>query len=171
MALLLSSIEYLRNKLCQLYVKCLEKQKRRNALQPLMSQVSPGHHGRTAASRGTRRGPIVLRNTDAEILSAALSNACPITQVMRVIPFYPRRASQVAQMVKNPPAQQEMQETRVQSLGQEDPLEKEMATHSSTLAWEIPRTEEPGGCSPWGRTGLSSRTTLLFRERKAGLLL
>ena len=38
-----------------------------------------------------------------------------------------------------------MQETRVQSLGQEDPLEKDMATHSSTLAWEIPWTEEPDG--------------------------
>ena len=44
-------------------------------------------------------------------------------------------------MVKNLPA---MQETRVQSLGQEVPLEKEMATHSSILAWKIPRTEEPG---------------------------
>ena len=38
-----------------------------------------------------------------------------------------------------------MQETQVQSLGQEDPLEKEMATHSSTLAWIIPWTEDPGG--------------------------
>ena len=38
-----------------------------------------------------------------------------------------------------------MQETRVQSLGQEDPLEEEMATHSSILAWEIPWTEEPEG--------------------------
>ena len=38
-----------------------------------------------------------------------------------------------------------MQEIQVRSLGQEDPLEKEMATHSSILAWEIPRTEEPGG--------------------------
>ena len=38
-----------------------------------------------------------------------------------------------------------MQETQVWSLGQEDPLEKEMATHSSILAWEIPWTEEPGG--------------------------
>ena len=44
-------------------------------------------------------------------------------------------------MVKNLPA---MQETWVRSLGREDPVEKEMATHSSTLAWEIPRTEEPG---------------------------
>ena len=45
-------------------------------------------------------------------------------------------------MVKNPPA---VQETQVQSLGGEDPLEKEMATYSSILAWEIPWTEEPGG--------------------------
>ena len=46
-------------------------------------------------------------------------------------------------MVKNPPA---MQETRIpSSLGQEDPLEEGMATHSSVLAWECPRTEEPGG--------------------------
>ena len=44
-------------------------------------------------------------------------------------------------VVKNPPAMQGM---RVWSLGQEDPLEKEMATHSSIFAWEIPRTEEPG---------------------------
>ena len=40
---------------------------------------------------------------------------------------------------------QEMQDTQVQSLGQEDPLEEEMATHSSILAWKIPWTEEPGG--------------------------
>ena len=50
-------------------------------------------------------------------------------------------ASLVAQMVKNLPA---MQETQVQSLGQEDPLEKQMAIHSSILAWKIPCTEEPG---------------------------
>ena len=49
--------------------------------------------------------------------------------------------------VKNLPV---MQETQVQSLGQEDPLEKEMATHSSILAWEIPRTEETGGLQPMG---------------------
>ena len=40
---------------------------------------------------------------------------------------------------------QEIQETRVQSLGQEDPLEEEMATHSSIVAWKTPWTEEPGG--------------------------
>ena len=43
-----------------------------------------------------------------------------------------------------------MGETWVRSLGQEDALEKEMATHSSTLAWKIPWMEEPGGHSPWG---------------------
>ena len=50
-------------------------------------------------------------------------------------------------MVKNLPA---MQETQVQFLGQEDPLEKEMATHSRILAWEIPQTEEPGGLASIG---------------------
>ena len=49
-------------------------------------------------------------------------------------------------MVKNPSA---MQETQVQSLAEEDPPEKEMATHSSILAWRIPWTEEPGGAIPW----------------------
>ena len=53
----------------------------------------------------------------------------------------------MAQMVKDLPA---MWETRVQSLGSEDPLEKEMATHSSILAWRIPWTEEPGGLQSMG---------------------
>ena len=57
------------------------------------------------------------------------------------------RASLVAQSVKNLPA---VQETRVQSLGWEDPLEKEMATHSSILAWKISWTEEPGGLQSMG---------------------
>ena len=51
-----------------------------------------------------------------------------------------------------------VQATWVQSLGQEGPLEKEMATHSSILAWKIPWTEEPGGLyySPWGRKELDT---------------
>ena len=53
-------------------------------------------------------------------------------------------------VVKNLPAVQEMQETQVRSLGQEDPLEKEMATYSSLLAWRIPWTEEPGGLQSMG---------------------
>ena len=55
------------------------------------------------------------------------------------------RASLLAQMVKRLPA---MRETRVQSLGRDDPMEKQMATHSSTLAWKIPWTQEPGGLQP-----------------------
>ena len=53
----------------------------------------------------------------------------------------------MAQLVKNSP---EMQEMQIQSLGREDPLEKEMAAHSSILAWEIPWTEEPGGLQSLG---------------------
>ena len=56
-------------------------------------------------------------------------------------------ASLVAQVLKRLPA---MQETQVRSLGWEDPLEKEMATHSSTLAWKIPWTEEPGRLQSMG---------------------
>ena len=56
-------------------------------------------------------------------------------------------ASLVAQRVKCLPA---MKETWVRSLGQEDPLEKEMATHSSTLAWKIPWTEKPGRLQSMG---------------------
>ena len=48
-------------------------------------------------------------------------------------------------MVKNPQLMQEMQETQVRFLGQEDPLEEGMATHSNILAWRIPWTEESGG--------------------------
>ena len=55
--------------------------------------------------------------------------------------------SLVAQMVKHLPA---MQETQVRSLGPEDPLEKEMATHPSILAWKIPWTEEPGRLQSMG---------------------
>ena len=57
------------------------------------------------------------------------------------------RASLVAQRLEHLP---EMQETWVRSLGWEDPLEKEMATHSSILAWRIPWTEEPGGLQSMG---------------------
>ena len=67
--------------------------------------------------------------------------------------------SLVAQMVKRLPI---MRETQVPSLGWEDPLEKEMATHSSTLAWKIPWTEEHVGYSPWGRKELDTTERLHF---------
>ena len=65
-------------------------------------------------------------------------------------------------MVKNPPA---MKETQVKSLGQKDPLEKEMATHSSVLSWKIPWTEEPGGIQSLGsqESDMTLQLTLHFR--------
>ena len=65
---------------------------------------------------------------------------------MNVYYYFPW-ASLVAQRLKHLPG---MWETWVRSLGQEDPLEKEMATHSSTLAWRIPWREEPGGLQSMG---------------------
>ena len=62
-----------------------------------------------------------------------------------------------------------MRETGVQSLGQEDPLEKEMATHSSILACRIPWTEEPGGLESTVAQRLSDFTFTFFLERTAGL--
>ena len=71
------------------------------------------------------------------------------------------RASLVAQLVKNLPA---MQETQVQSLGWEDPLEKGMATYSSILAWRVLWTEEPGRLQSMGsrRTGHYCATNIHF---------
>ena len=69
----------------------------------------------------------------------------------------------MAQTVKNLPA---MQETRVRSLGREDPLEKGMATHSSSLAWRIPWTEKPG----WGHKVLDMTkrlSTYTHEDKKA----
>ena len=68
-------------------------------------------------------------------------------------------SSLVAQRVKHLPA---MQETGVQSLGWEDPLEKEMATHSGILAWRIPRTEEPGGLQSRGHKESDTTEQLHF---------
>ena len=53
-------------------------------------------------------------------------------------------------VIKNPPAMQEMLETWVQFLDEEDPLEKEMATYSSILTWKIPWSEDPGGLQSMG---------------------
>jgi len=68
---------------------------------------------------------------------------------------------QVAQWVKNPPAVLETQETWVQSLGLEDPLQEEMATHSSILDWRIPWTAEPGSLQSMGsqRSDTTEATT------------
>ena len=71
---------------------------------------------------------------------------CSLCQVFHM-DYYAVWTSLEAQTVKNLPS---MQETWVRSLGQEDPLEKEMATHSSILAWRIPWTEEPGELQSMG---------------------
>ena len=77
------------------------------------------------------------------MISVYLSSLVSCSVSFQQIGFssYPIGASLVTQMVENLPA---MQEIQVQSLGGEDPLEKEMATHSSILALKIPWTEEPG---------------------------
>ena len=78
-----------------------------------------------------------------------IANICWITEkaseFQKTICFI--QASLVAQWVKRLPT---MRETRVRSLGREDPPEKEMATHSSTLAWKIPWTEKPGRLQSMG---------------------
>ena len=76
-------------------------------------------------------------------------------------------ASLVAQSVKNLPA---VQEIRIPSLGREDPLEKEMATHSSILAWKIPWTEEPGGLWSMGlqRVGHAGATNTRYHHSFLG---
>ena len=61
-----------------------------------------------------------------------------------------QQASQVAAVVKNPPANAEDKETWVRSLGQEDPLEEGVTTHACILAWRIPWTEEPSGIQSLG---------------------
>ena len=66
-------------------------------------------------------------------------------EILEINPYIYIWAPPLAQRVKNLPVVQETQERWVQSLGQEDLLEEEMATHCSILAWKIPWTEEPGG--------------------------
>ena len=79
-----------------------------------------------------------LKSRRAELSLATLVENLSFVQLLAAGSL----ASLVVHMAENPPA---MQETWVRSLGQEDPLEKEMATHSRILAWRIPWTEEPGG--------------------------
>ena len=90
----------------------------------------------------------------AAVSRVAKSSTQPSDWTELIRPSHPLGASLVAQNVKTPPA---MQETWVRSLGQEDPLEKGMTTHSSILAWRIQWTEEPGGLQSMGSP---SRTRL-----------
>ena len=87
---------------------------------------------------------------EEEELKDRIHNEIPTVHF--VCPKSNEGASLMAQMVKNPPG---MWQTQVRSLGQEDPLEEDMATHSSILAWRIPWTEESGGLllCPWDSQG------------------
>ena len=67
------------------------------------------------------------------------------------------------QWIKNLPAMQETQETRVRSLGWENPLEKEIATHSSILAWNIPWAEDPGGLLSTGLQRIRHNSTMALK--------
>ena len=83
--------------------------------------------------------------SDAEYIGIPVIFLAEIERISVVI-----WASQVAQWWRIHLSMQKMQETWVRSLGGEDPLEEEMATHSSFLAWEIPRVEDPGGLQSMG---------------------
>ena len=83
--------------------------------------------------------------------------------ILHMVKYVFTRTSLVAQMVKRLPI---MQETRVQSLGQEDLLEKEMAAHCSILAWKIPRTEEPRGLQSMGSQSWTRLSNFTFTSLK-----
>ena len=111
-------------------------------------------------------------------LSSWAENLCPCYELHRDVyssfihnHLNWKQLTLVAQRLKHQPA---MQETWVLSLGQEDPLEKEMATQSSILAWRIPWTEEPGGLQSTGsqsRTWLSHFTSHVFGAHDNFLLI
>ena len=95
-----------------------------------------------------------LPDPGIELMSPALADSLPLSHQRSptvhfrwvnyvLCEFYLNRASPVTQWTKNLPAMQELQATLVRSLGQEDPLEEEMAIYSSILAWKNPWTEEP----------------------------
>ena len=106
--------------------------------------VSPSRCGFSSKDRGTeRQGGWGVFQSGLKRFLWQMFRQRALTYLIAASQVFPW-ASLVAQRVrkKNLPA---MQEAQVRSLGQEDPLEQVMATHSSILAWRIPRTEEPGG--------------------------
>ena len=129
-----------------------------NPARPWSLGLHPGHwklHRPPLIAIQSSASPPQLRSPPPSSLltpSMVPSIPAPPTSVpeptrLCLIMTYSLRASLVAQMVKNLPA---VWETWVGSLGQDDPLEEEMATHSRILAWETPWTEEPGGLQSRG---------------------
>ena len=110
-------------------------------------QVKFRSHVRTQYKKKTKmRTFFIFRNFDLE-LTLVLNFFLKLCLSVHSFPS--------GSVVKNPPAMQELQVTLVRSLGQEDPLEEDMATHSSILAWRIPWTGEPSGLQSigWQRVG------------------
>ena len=97
----------------------------------------------------------IFLNFTVQISTLKQNSVCVYIHIF----MFPLRASLVAQRLKRLPP---MLETRVWSLGREDPLEKEMATHSNILAWRIPWTEEPGRLQSTGRKELDTTERLHF---------
>ena len=110
-------------------MRCWGRSCRRQGAASLLTALS--------SSRETPWSPRQISQGEADALHSGRADPCDFPKCGRL-----HWASPVAQVVKNLPA---VQETWIRSLGWEDPLEEEMATHSSIFAWRIPWTEEPGG--------------------------
>ena len=102
---------------------------------------------------------MILEPKKIKCLTVSIVSPSICHEVMGLDAMIFQSASLVAQRLMHVPA---MQETWVRSLGQEDPLEKEMATHSSTLAWKIPWTEEPGRLQSMGSQRVGRDFTFTF---------
>ena len=105
----------------------------------------------------------VWKRMDTCICMAESLCCSPETTTTLLISYTKKRASLVAEMIQSPPA---VQETWVRSLGWEDPLEKEMPTHSSILAWRIPWTEEPGGLQSMESQSWTQLSDFTFTNKK-----
>ena len=130
-----------------------------------MTQHSEHMSGKLHASLWThlRDCPSLTLRSGQELPLTHKALWVAVTTFVRICVF-PGKGFPGGSAVKNPLAMQETHETYVQFLGQEDPLEKGMATHSSLLAWRIPWTEEPGGLWSIGsqRVGLNLAQTQEF---------
>ena len=118
-------------------------------------QVKFRSHVRTQYKKKTKmRTFFIFRNLDLE-LTLVLNFFLKLCLSVHSFPS--------GSVVKNPPAMQELQVTLVRSLGQEDPLEEDMATHSSIFAWSIPWPEKLGGLHDWSNWACRHTHTYFFK--------
>ena len=106
-----------------------------------------------------------VRKTNWQVESPS-GGCCNLWKLASCLHFtvVPCGTSQVALVLKNPPANSEDKRDMVRSLGWEDPLEEDMATHSSIFAWRIPWTEEPGGLQSTGHNWSNLAHALFFKS-------